>query len=359
MPIETISNLVRLPRLGKIRLGIKEVSPKTGNPYPKPVDYFVCPPEVRAVFGEKPKELSVMFPVEDPDIFAQQWLRAYSLTQGLVCIGNGVVARQKTDTSTGAIADHSTKEWEWKDELTCNPQDCAEYLSKHCRRVLNLLVLLPDVPGIGCYQIDSSSFYSIVNINSMIKMLKAILGRCSMIPLTLALGPIEVSPPGIKKKTVYVMHIKKDIKLADLARIAQLPAAQVLLPEPEVEEAPEDLFPPELLAEAKAPPTAEPAAHTVGAAAPTSKTELSPEEPREPRTDHYTIVWQSVKALLKETRPKGDLVAKWFKNHFKIDVDPSLADFSSDRPPDRFSREALTGFHNELLKFKAERPGAS
>ena len=344
-PIANLSNIVRMPRLGKLHLGIKVEQPGK-HPYPKATDYFVVPEDLTDILGNKPTEIEIMFPTEDVDQFAQQWLRAYSLTQGLVCIGDGITSRRKVDTATGEIASHQTREWVWKDELPCDPQDCPEYLSKHCRRVMNLQVLIPDVPGLGVWQIDTSSFYSIVNINSMIKMLKAILGRCSMIPLTLVLGPVEVSPPGIKKKTVYIMHIKKNIKLADLARIAQLPAAQVLLPEPEVEEAPGDLFPPEVLAEEATVETS-------------SKTELSPEEPPEPRRDHYTIVWQSVKALLKETKPKGELVAKWFQNHFKIDVDPDLTDFSSDRPPEKFTQEAVTGFHIELLKFKAGLPGAS
>ena len=53
-PIKGISEIVRLPRLGKIRLGIKEEG-ADGKLYPTPTDYFVCPDEVKKVFGEKPK----------------------------------------------------------------------------------------------------------------------------------------------------------------------------------------------------------------------------------------------------------------------------------------------------------------
>ena len=64
MAIKGVSEVVRLPRLGKIRLGVKREN-STGTPYPSPTDYFVCPDEVRKVFGEKPKELRIMFPTED------------------------------------------------------------------------------------------------------------------------------------------------------------------------------------------------------------------------------------------------------------------------------------------------------
>lgn len=246
MPIEGVSNVIRLPRLGKIRLGIKVEKPEKA-PYPQATDHFVVPPKVQEVYGEKPTELDIMFPCEDPEIFAQQWLRAYSKTQGLVCIGDGATCRRKVDIDTGAMASHETKEWVWKDDLPCNPQDCPEYMMKHCRRVMNLQFILPHVPGLGVWQIDTSSFYSILNINSMIKMLP----RCSFIPLKLCLGPEEVSPPGQKKKTVRIMHIKKDITFAELAKAAAQPLLRAFVPEPETEEPPDDLIPAAVIAAAE------------------------------------------------------------------------------------------------------------
>ncbi len=253
MPIEGISNIVRMPRLGKIHLGIKVEKPGK-HPYPQATDYFVVPEEVAAVFGPEPKELEIMFPTEEPGQFAQQWLRAYSMTQGLVCIGDGVTSRRKVDKKTGAMASHETKDWEWREGLSCDPQDCPEYMAKRCRRVMNLQVLIPKVPGLGVWQIDTSSFYGIVNVNSMITLLKGI-GRCSFIPLKLCLGPIQVTPPGQTKKTVHVMHFKEDMTWAEMARLIQTAPPQAILsqgvipPEPEVEEPPGDLFPPEVLAE--------------------------------------------------------------------------------------------------------------
>ncbi len=250
MPIDNLSDRVRIPRLGKIRLGIKATTAK-GVEYPKAVDYFVCPDEVKAVYGQTPRELDIMFPVEELEQFAPQFLRAYSQTQGLVCIGDGINARRKLDTETGAMANSKTLNWTWH-EMPCNSQECPEYSAKKCRRVLNLLFLLPKVSGLGAWQIDSSSYNSIININSMAKMLKGILGRCSMIPLTLVLRPQDVSPSGMKKKTVWVLDIRQDIKLAELAQKAQLPPSKVLLPEV-TEEIPEDLYTTSQLGEPEEP----------------------------------------------------------------------------------------------------------
>jgi len=239
--IEGTSEIVRIPRLGKIHLGVKAISDKSGAEYPRAVDYFVVPEEVQAIYGIKPKELDIMFPLEDENQFAPQFLKCYSQSQGLVCKGDGAAAWRKVDLATGDIASGKTADWDWR-EIPCNMQDCPEYLSKKCRRVMSLMFLLPKVEGLGCWQIDTSSFNSIVNVNSMVKLLRGILGRCSMIPLTLVLQPRDVSPKGEKKKTVHVMNIKQNIKLSSLAQIAQLPPGKVFMPEVS-DEAPTDLFP--------------------------------------------------------------------------------------------------------------------
>lgn len=340
-PIEGVSGIVRIPRLGKIHLGVKATSDRTGGQYPKATEYFVVPDEVKAVYGDKPKELDIMFPVEDPNQFAQQWLRAYSLTQGLICIGDGVNARQKIDVATGAIADHETKGWEWH-EIACDPQECTEYQTKRCRRVMNLQFLLPMVPGLGVYQVDTSSFYSIVNINSMVKMLQGLFQRCSMIPLTLALGPIEVSPPGQTKKTVYIMHIKKNVTLAELAKVAQLPPGKVLLPEPETEEPPEDLFPAAALAQQEkaagvATLTPSPLEGEGSLAAPT--------EAELPADEELVKGWNIVKATVKKLKLTDKQVGQWF---LRYGFDVKLSDFDKDLPPLQVTNELLSKFQTSL-----------
>ena len=50
MPIKSLSDVRRLPRLGKIHLGVKVKNEKTGAEDPKRVDYFVCPEPIRKVY---------------------------------------------------------------------------------------------------------------------------------------------------------------------------------------------------------------------------------------------------------------------------------------------------------------------
>lgn len=282
MPIKGVSERRMLPRLGKIRLGIKVQEPQK-HPYPKATDYFVVPDEIKGYVGEKPKQLRIMFPVENPEIFAPQYLKCYSMTQGLVCRGDGVRSTRKVDVDTGDIADHTTERWEFK-EMTCNLDTCPELvgapergIKPRCRRVMNLMFLLPEVPGLGAWQLDTSSFYSIVNLNSCVDVIKGLCGRIAGLPLTLSLEPREVTPPGVKKKTVHVLHLRSDLRLAELQKIAAKPPVQALMPAVEEEEPPEDLFPPEVLAEAEGVESEPPPA-------PPAPAEAQPKPKRDPET---------------------------------------------------------------------------
>jgi len=283
-----------MPRLGKIRLGIKVEEPKK-NPYPRPTDYFVLPDVVKKYLGDRPTRLPIMFPTENQNEFAPQFLKCYSFTQGMVCRGDGVIAMRKIDTATGDMANHTTKEWVFQ-EMTCNPDACPQYMGDpgrgikpQCRRVMNLLFLIPDVPGFGVWQLDTSSFYSIVNINSCLDLIRRICGRISFIPLQLSLEPMEVTPPGVKRKTVHILYVRSDVKLADIQKLGRIPPERVLLPPVEDEdEAPEDLFPPETLTEAEtdlAAPSSEELAAGEEAQEMSVEDELPPPKPEERTPD--------------------------------------------------------------------------
>ena len=136
MPIKGVSEVIRLPRLGKIRLGIKKENAE-GTIYPSPTDYFVCPEEVRKVFGEKPRELRIMFPTENETQWASQYLRCYSETGNLICRGDGETALAKVETinretsSKGEIISKLL-------EMPCNPDRCPIHKQGYCRQVMNL-----------------------------------------------------------------------------------------------------------------------------------------------------------------------------------------------------------------------------
>lgn len=315
MSIKGVSEVVRLPRLGKIRLGVKKET-DSGTPYPSPTDYFVCPEEVRKVFGEKPRELRIMFPTNDQSQWAGQYLRCYSASRGLICRGDGETAIARVDIRTGEIAGRDAAETELS-EIRCNPHSCAYYGRGRCRRVMNLQFLLPDCPGFGVYQLDTSSFHSMVNINSSLELIRGICGRLSMIPLSLKLVEQEVQPEG-RKKTVRVLSLTAPYSLADAQRYAQIPPGEVLLLPPPDSEAPDDLFPDRV---------------------------LEGTEPKEiaPGADKGMVeLWDKAKSLIWHHDIQDQQIADWFYRNYRISV--NLADFDSPIPPARFTAEQLTRF---------------
>jgi hypothetical protein len=247
MPIQGLTEKRRLPRLGKLHLGIKKTKTVNGREveYPSAVDYFVCPPEVQKIFGEKPKELRILIPVEDEERWASQYYRSYTKTRGLVCKGDGINAVRMVDVETGTLADSKSQKVIMKD-TPCQGRECPDY-NKQCREVMNLQFLLPEVAGLGIWQIDTGSINSIRNINSASELIKRIYGRISMIPLLLTVEPYSVQDPDGKKRDVYVLNLRTNqtlLELMETARTKRLTTGEgePMMPEPD-DELPELIMP--------------------------------------------------------------------------------------------------------------------
>jgi len=225
MPITGITDGQRyMPRLGKIHLGVRkfrDVKDKKG--YPQATDYFVCPDEVRAVYGEQPKELSVMFLSNDVDVILPHFYKLYGTsTIAPLCKGDGLMAK-RLDLKTGT-----------RIELECpGPKLCkfnqyidgnGEVKPKGCAPTLNLMVNVLNVPGIGTYQIDSHSWNGLRELLNDIGVVKAALnGRLAFVPLKLSLMEREVDRQdpvkGSVKKRIRYMHLAYEGTIADLAKL--------------------------------------------------------------------------------------------------------------------------------------------
>lgn len=206
--VKGISERRRLPRLGKIRLGIKVLSQKTGKTYPKETDFFVCEdPKIRKIFGEEPKELEVMFPVNSLDIIFPQAYTMYGSTKGIKCKGDG---------ETAVRLDESTGSW--------NERPCpCEYLDqKKCALRGHLQFMIPRVNMGGIYQLDTGSYNSTIDVNSGLDFISALVGRFNMIPLKLLRVPRETHGEGTKQ-THYTLHVKLDGTLEEISRIRSNP----------------------------------------------------------------------------------------------------------------------------------------
>ena len=204
--INGLSSIRRLPRLGKIRLGIKKVSAKTGKEYPSETDYFVCPAEIKKVIGDEPKELNIMFPLNDPEALFPQCYKWYGSGKGLKCRGDGVTALRLNE-ETGEM-----------EERTC---PCELLDTGKCKQVASLSFMMPGIKIGGVYQIDLSSYHSIVDINSGLDYAMAMLGgRLAMVPFILRRVPKETHNDG-KKQIHYTLQLELNIPVEYAQKIRE------------------------------------------------------------------------------------------------------------------------------------------
>lgn len=202
--IAGMSDKRRLPRIGKIRLGVKKTSESSGKEYPTETDYFVVPEEVAAVHGSTPKELDVMLPVENPDIVFPNAYEYYGSGSGLKCTGNGVVGHER-DPNDGL----------WK-TVAC---PCHLLEESKCAPRGHLSVILPAVTMGGVYQITTGSYNSIMDIHSAMDYVRSLVGRIAMVPLVLVRREIETVSDGKKRKHYPItLELRADLKQVNLLR---------------------------------------------------------------------------------------------------------------------------------------------
>lgn len=192
----------RVPMLGRIRLGIKVKKVKDGGQeveFPRETKHFVCPQEVQDVYGPEPTELDVMFLSDkEEDVFPQS-LVWFGKSKGLKCQGNMEEA-ERLDEATG----------EWK-PMKC---PCPNYKSEsnpkgECTESGILKPILPKVSMGGTYFIKTGSYNSMVDVNSGLEYIRALIGRISMVPLKLRRVARDTHSDG-KKQVHYTLSLTLD-----------------------------------------------------------------------------------------------------------------------------------------------------
>lgn len=205
--IRGLSERRRLPRIAKLRLGVKKATAK-GQEYPSEVSYFVAREEdfrrpeafrrYLKIYGDKATEIDIFFPVEDPRIFFPQSFKKYG--GGILrCRGDGY-DYIRFDKETGEVSEGECP----------GPDGCEFAIGKNgrleCGAVANLIFLIPSVSWAGTFQIDTGSKTAIVGLNSAIDYYRTLAGRISMVPLKLRRVPTEITYEG-KKSTHYILDL--------------------------------------------------------------------------------------------------------------------------------------------------------
>jgi len=397
---------VRLPRCEKIRLGVKLTGKKkcwsckgsgehSGRPcrrcygtgksqFPRETDFFVLPYErvaakdadpdlkeaffgesvrlttegerIAKVFGKTPRELTVMIPLEDKELFFSQALKRWTAT-GLKCRS----IHQPGNQRALSLADDGSG----FEEIDCPYQKCDYYQNGECGENINLMILLPDV-GIqhGVYQIDTGSYHSTLDLETDIRYIRDVVvqikaGRpwISMIPLTLWREPKETHALG-KTQIHYCMRLRIEDDVLENLTPKSLPKAprQYRLQRGDPLDIEEDINPAvvsELVLELKRKRDAGKAGEVAPSAAPTSQAAIDQiwakieETYKEvPGSDPSLPVWMKMKARY-ENHPEilldylGEVLA-WHKNGNPTDQVPH-----QPKTPEEESRKVAPAFPPE------------
>jgi len=159
-----------------------------------------------------------------------------------------------------------------------------------------------------------------VNINSSLELIYNICRRYAMIPLSLQLVEKEVQPEG-QNKTAWVLNLAPTYSLMETQRYAQMPPEQALVLPPPDSEAPDDLFPEEILKQDKI-----------------SKRSSEEEE--------LLTLWDKAKKKVWQLDMQEYQVAHYFMKSYHLGV--GLKDFESPQPPVKFTAVMLAGFLQDI-----------
>lgn len=230
MPIQRIASRVSLPLLGKFRLGIKRES-KSGSKFPTNAETFLLHdlPEyyqekIREIYGDDPRELDVIFPLNDLEKVAPCWLTWYaagvenkdgSVIGGkLMCRGNG--PDEQGNPGTALFYGDPDPVTGLPKERECLGENCPDWNTakgyRQCKPLLTLRVMLPRVTMSGVFGITTTSWYSIQSFYEQMNMFNVLYnGVVAGVPLKLARieTAIRYKDQQSGKEKVNTHHIMK------------------------------------------------------------------------------------------------------------------------------------------------------
>jgi len=216
----------QLPRLGKLRLGVK-VPTASGGERPKATDYIVLPPEllesekfmdVLAAYNDdpsKPTRIPIQLACGAIGGNMRRSCDLYGSSKGLLCRTYDAITCERVDQQTG----------EWT-SMPCSQHDaCKDFEKKSCHWIHRLRVVVPDAPGIGVWQIDTTSPNNWATLLSEMGAIKNQLGgKIAGVDLFLTLEQREMQKSingKLTKVHPWLLHIRSEMSMRELREAAK------------------------------------------------------------------------------------------------------------------------------------------
>lgn len=247
MPIKDISDRRRLPKGGRLHIGIKVWKTRhDGSTYevPEKIDHFRFDPEDEALlvdfsdlYGPAPKSLPIMFYSDSREEIFPHYLKFWRSGK-LWCWGDGQVAHRAdfekgTTTDIPCLPDCPYRKLPKEQQYRLSPEEKKQ---RQCGPQGELRFILYELPTLAVFSI-TASLTSIVRINTGLDMIQAVTGRLAHVPLILGVVPVQQVVGG-KNNTNFCLQLDVRTSLLDLLKTRDATTPAGLLeapPEPESE----------------------------------------------------------------------------------------------------------------------------
>jgi hypothetical protein len=234
--IKTIkANRINIDKRGKITTGIKKKSESTGKEYPATTDYFVIDdfPELKPIYGEKPKKLVVVFPTNIMiDFFTVDYV-LYGSNNTMIrkCDGEECMHRideelllvsTLDDEGNAQESEHRNKKYIAGELSECCCKLMAQTIDKngkeaknpkHCSCAMYLKAFLVDyktkkIISPLCYHFYSGSENTAANIYSELTKIQTMMnGRIAGLPFGLSVDMVPGKTNAKIKYPIWTLQI--------------------------------------------------------------------------------------------------------------------------------------------------------
>lgn len=213
------------PTLGRLKIGGKATSPKSGKEYPVSYDHFVADGDYKHVFdsyyGEQPTALTVTFPTADPRLACHHTVEARNPANGRL------IARQ-TAENVVKIYDEAADLWS---DFVFDPENAedVERLEKFdFRDVLVMHLCLPHLRGVpgGVWRFETHAAASAIPIitqtfDEVASLFEEMPDGMLFMPFLLTVEKVS-SHAGAKPRTFPVIRLYPKIAPQELRRAIHL-----------------------------------------------------------------------------------------------------------------------------------------
>jgi len=218
MPIKFLTGRHRAQRLGRVRLGIKQISERTGKSHPVATPYFVLKDAAALIefYDAEPTQLRIEFLSDNLDFTFPHFLRRY-VKSGLRCLGDGeMIMYRVNDAGDKDVSDGHALDPDGKAKMddravwirvTCPGDQCPHYISGACKPTGFLRFVPTEAPRLGYYDMVCHQ-RAIVGIKTQLELAKSLFGHITGIPFILHRGDPEKVPVKVPGKGMVNMPVR-------------------------------------------------------------------------------------------------------------------------------------------------------